>query len=93
MTIGTTLEETQRLQKEELHKKIDAMAETMYGITDAKNYKDPVFVGVNGRTYLVERGVTVSVPRMVAEVIERSEAQKQKAEAFISDVVSRSQSI
>ena len=60
---------------------------------DAKNYKDPVFVGVNGRTYLVERGVTVSLPRMVAEVIERSEAQKQKAEAFISDVVSRSQSI
>ena len=40
MTLGTTLEETQRLQKEELHKKIDAMAETMYGITDAKNYKD-----------------------------------------------------
>ncbi len=60
---------------------------------DAKNYKDPVFVGVNGRTYLIERGVTVSVPRMVSEVIERSEAQRQKADAFISDVVSRSQGI
>ena len=65
----------------------------LYEYYKQKNYKDPVFVGVNGRTYLVERGVTVSVPRMVAEVIERSEAQKQKAEAFISDVVSRSQSI
>ena len=60
---------------------------------DAKNYKDPVCVGVNGRTYLIERGVTVSVPRMVSEVIERSEAQRQKADAFISDVVSRSQGI
>lgn len=58
---------------------------------DAKNYKDPVFVGVNGKTYLVERGVTVSVPRCVADVIERSEAQKQKADAFIANVVSHSQ--
>lgn len=58
---------------------------------DSKNYKDPVFVGVNGRTYLIERGVTVSVPRCVAEIIERSEAQKQKADAFIANVVALSQ--
>lgn len=60
---------------------------------DAKNYKDPVFVGVNGRTYLVERGVTVSVPRMVAEIIERSEVQKQKADEYIAKIIANSQGI
>ena len=34
-----------------------------------------LFVGVNGIGYSIERGVDVEVPRSVAEVIERSEAQ------------------
>ena len=67
MTIGTTLEETQRLQKEELHKKIDAMAETMYGITDAKNYKDYI-LGLMFYRYLCEREETVVYERYKASV-------------------------
>ena len=67
MTIGTTLEETQRLQKEELHKKIDAMAETMYGITDAKNYKDYI-LGLMFYRYLCEREEAVVFARYKASV-------------------------
>lgn len=67
MTIGTTLEETQRLQKEELHKKIDAMAETMYGITDAKSYKDYI-LGIMFYRYLCEREEAVVFERYKASV-------------------------
>ena len=69
MTLGTTLEETQRLQKEELHKKIDAMAETMYGITDAKNYKDYI-LGLMFYRYLCEREETVVYERYKASLAE-----------------------
>lgn len=40
---------------------------------DNDNYKDDVFVGVNGRHFLIQRGVMVKVPRYVAEVIRQSE--------------------
>ena len=40
---------------------------------DNQRYKAPVFVGVNGVTYLVQRGVDVEVPKAVAEVLEHSE--------------------
>lgn len=34
-----------------------------------------VFVGVNGRTWLIKRGVEVEVPECVAEVLRESEEQ------------------
>lgn len=40
-----------------------------------------VFVGVNGRTWLIKRGVTVEVPEVVAQVIEQSEEMRAKAYA------------
>ena len=40
------------------------------------------FVGVNGKTFQVPRGKTVSVPSPVAEVIANSEAAKEAAEEF-----------
>ncbi len=52
---------------------------------DGNNYKDDVLVGVNGKTWQIQRGVPVTVPRYVAEVIRNSEMQdrasamKQKA--------------
>lgn len=42
---------------------------------DSTRYNAPVFVGVNGRNYLVQRGMDVEVPREVAEVLEHSQAQ------------------
>ena len=47
---------------------------------DNQRYKAPVFVGVNGVTYLVQRGVDVEVPKAVAEVLEH--AQMQETELF-----------
>ena len=42
---------------------------------DGKNYKEDVFVSVNGKAYQIKRGVEVMVPRFVAEVLMRSHAQ------------------
>ena len=47
---------------------------------DSGAYKDDVFVAVNGRTFLIRRGVDVDVPACVAEVLERSMAQDAAAE-------------
>ncbi len=46
---------------------------------DDDRYSAPVFVGVNGDSYLIQRGIDVKVPKAVAEVLEHS--IKQDAEA------------
>lgn len=46
---------------------------------DGKAYVDDVFVGVNGMTYQIKRGVEVEVPECVAEVLRNSEAQDREA--------------
>lgn len=38
-----------------------------------KNEKDDVFVGLNGKTYLIKRGAEVEVPAGVAEILKRKE--------------------
>ncbi|HIR77976.1 MAG TPA: hypothetical protein IAD38_03125 [Candidatus Egerieenecus merdigallinarum] len=45
---------------------------------DNGQYKDDVFVAVNGRTFQIVRGVEVEVPACVAEVLEHSEAQDRR---------------
>ena len=42
------------------------------------------FVGVNGRTFQVPKGKTVTVPAPVAEVLARSEAARLEAEDYES---------
>ena len=51
---------------------------------DNQRYKAPVFVGVNGVTYLVQRCVDVEVPKAVAEVLEHSEEMDNAAMAKIT---------
>lgn len=46
---------------------------------DNTRYKNDVFVGVNGRSYVIRRGEEVEVPAEVAEVLEHSAAQDQAA--------------
>lgn len=46
---------------------------------DNARYKNDVFVGVNGRSYVIRRGEEVEVPVEVAEVLEHSAAQDQAA--------------
>ncbi len=42
---------------------------------DNGQYKDDVFVAVNGRTFQIMRGVEVEVPDYVEEVLRHSETQ------------------
>ncbi len=42
---------------------------------DTKDYKDDVFIGINGKTWQIKRGVEVKVPRYVAQVLEDSYKQ------------------
>lgn len=44
---------------------------------------DSLFVAINGRKFLIQRGKTVEVPRAVAEVIAHSEEQAEEADLFI----------
>jgi len=56
---------------------------------DGKNYADDVFVGINGRRYLIQRGVELQVPYAVAKVLEDSRSMEQSARESIDDLQSR----
>ena len=62
---------------------------------DNKDYKDDVFVGVNGKGYQIKRGIPVEVPRKVARVLENQERQDLQAakttEALQSEFMSEAQ--
>lgn len=47
---------------------------------DNQNYKDDVFVSVNGHNFQIKRGVEVEVPRCVQKVLENSERAKMVVE-------------
>ena len=47
---------------------------------DDDRYKAPLFVGVNGRSYLIERGKEVDIPKSVYEVIKNSMDQTRATE-------------
>ena len=50
---------------------------------DNGNYRDDVFVSVNGRDFLIKRGEEVSVPDYVAEVLENSIKQERNTASLI----------
>lgn len=52
---------------------------------DNDKYSDDVFVGINGRNYLIRRGETVMVPESVAQVLKDSEAQRQASFRFMRE--------
>ena len=52
---------------------------------DGGKYKNPVPVGVNGKQYLVQRGVDVEVPESVAEVLMNSTNQDMHAQNTMAD--------
>lgn len=55
--------------------------------------RQDMFVGVNGNTWLIQRGKTVEVPKYVALVIQESidarEAADEKLERIVSDAEDR----
>lgn len=60
--------------KEWLHEKV-----TVKLFKDNGAYSADVFVGVNGHTWNIKRGVPVEVPRYVALVLEQSQAERENA--------------
>lgn len=49
---------------------------------DSGRYKGDVFASVNGRRFLIQRGVEVELPYAVAQVIRASERQDEAAARF-----------
>lgn len=50
---------------------------------DNGKYKDDVFVEVNDKTFQIQRGVNVKVPRYVADILKQSEKQDQSTATWI----------
>ena len=77
-----TVEKTEAMAEAKAEEKAEAKDDGMVTIhlfKDDDRYSAPVFVGVNGDSYLIQRGMDVKVPKAVAEVLEHS--IKQDAEA------------
>lgn len=50
---------------------------------DNDKYKDPVFVGCNGETIAIERGVKVKIKRKFAEILDHSDKQDYETSKLI----------
>jgi hypothetical protein len=54
---------------------------------DNDKYKDDVFVAVNGKSYQIQRGVPVTVPRFVKEALDHSQFQDRAAAKYVAKLV------
>lgn len=54
-----------------------------YAFKDNDKYKDDIFVAVNGRSFKIQRGKHVRIPRYVAEVLENGMDQDAKTANLI----------
>lgn len=50
---------------------------------DSGRYKDDIIVGLNGRVYVIKRGVEVMIPRNVREIILQSMEQDERTAELI----------
>ena len=60
-----TVEKTEAMAEAKAEAKDDGMV-TIHLFKDDDRYAAPVFVGVNGDSYLIQRGMDVKVPKAVA---------------------------
>ncbi len=54
---------------------------------DNGRYKDDVYVSVNDRSYLIKRGVEVSVPRFVEQALKNSLSQDEYVASLVERLV------
>ena len=54
---------------------------------DNKTYYDDVFVCINGKSFVIQRGITVKVPRYVADVIQQSQEQDASTDRLTEQLV------
>lgn len=85
----TAVQETKAVEKDTMDTQEkdtqEKDTEVIHLFKDSQRYKAPVFVGVNGETYLIQRGVDVEVPKAVAEVLRHSEEMDNAAMARIAE--------
>ncbi|MBQ5765700.1 MAG: hypothetical protein IIW03_06115 [Clostridia bacterium] len=55
---------------------------------DNGRYRDDVYVAVNDRTYLIKRGVEVTVPRFVEQALQNSLTQDEYVASLVEKLVS-----
>ena len=79
----TAVQDTEAAKKDTMDT-LEKDTEVIRLFKDSQRYKAPVFVGVNGETYLIQRGVDVEVPKAVAEVLRHSEEMDNAAMARIA---------
>jgi len=72
--------------KKQSNKGLSGNKKTIRLFYDGDKYKDPVFVGINGMTWLVQRGVDVEVPEEVYEVLVHQQEQDQKTSNLIAEL-------
>ena len=68
----------------------EAAAKKMYEIRlfkDNNKYRDDVFVGVNGKGYMIKRGERVMVPEELKEVLDNSMEQDEFTARLIDEQV------
>ncbi len=56
-----------------------------------KTERDDVFVGLNGKTYLIKRGVEVEVPKGVAEILAHKEKMLETSMKFEAELAANSE--
>lgn len=72
--------------RKQTNKGLSGNKKTIRLFYDGDKYKDPVFVGINGMTWLVQRGVDVEVPEEVYEVLIHQQEQDQKTSSLIAEL-------
>ena len=60
---------------------------------DGDKYKDPLYVGINGMNWLIQRGVPVEVPEEVAEVIQNQIRQDNKTANLVRVLSAQAQEV
>lgn len=53
---------------------------------DGDKYKDDIFVGINGRTMQIKRGVNIKIPRNFAKVLEESFSADRATARMMNDL-------
>lgn len=69
-------------QATENQKKGEKLIRFKIPLGSADKDRTDVFVAVNGKSYLIKRGVTNELPESVVEVLENAEAQREYAIEF-----------
>ena len=76
--------ETPKAAAEDAEKRVSLRLPRMPG-------KGTMFVAVNGRSFLIKRGVSVEVPQYVADFVHQQEEQDEKTAAMIDELSSEAE--